>query len=66
MKKDYMKTVNISEHRYNQPNGEIIGIKYVKIDGQFRLCYEVDYLDVIEYIPFSEVREGVYQIVSVR
>ena len=64
MKRAYIKPIYNKSYNHTGVNGEIIGVKYVNISGIQTLCYEVDFLDLIDYIPFSDIESGMYKIVD--
>ena len=64
MKRAYIKPMYHKSRNHTGVNGEIIGVKYINISGIQTLCYEVDFLDLIDYIPFSDIENGIYKIVD--
>lgn len=65
-KPSYIKPISINAfHHHDGINGLIVGVEFVTPTGlNKRLCYKVDYLDMYDYIPLSEVADGIYKIVD--
>lgn len=62
----YLKSISINAFKHpDNLNGKIVGIEYVTPKGlDKRLCYKVQWWDIEDYIPVSDVEKGIYKIVD--
>lgn len=64
MKEAYLKTITLNGFNYGKANGIIERVVILSVCGKERPCYEVYYDKQVDYVPVSDVNEGLYQIVS--
>ncbi|NFH40812.1 hypothetical protein [Clostridium sporogenes] len=62
----YLKPISTNAFKHGSGlNGKIIGLEYVTPVGlDKRLCYKVQWYDIEDYVPVSDVEEGIYKIVE--
>lgn len=62
----YLKPISANTFKHpDNLNGKIIGLEYVTPAGlDKRLCYKVQWWDIEDYIPVSDIKNGAYEIVD--
>ncbi|HCL4447173.1 TPA: hypothetical protein N2D16_002778 [Clostridium botulinum] len=62
----YLKSISANAFKHpDNLNGKITGLEYVTPAGlDKRLCYKIQWYDIEDYVPVSDVEKGIYKIVD--